>query len=257
MNHRFHQLCRFLSVCSFCLGLLLADGHGQDAAANPVASFRAANEAYSKQDYAGAIAQYEAILRDGAHSAAIYYNLGNAYWQQADAGRALLYLEKAIALEPSLAEARHNWNFIRQQAGLPNVAPEQSLLSRLAGWMPLNRWGWVLAIGAWSSALLLVLSFVRESIATLCRIFLSLTLAVVMIGSLGLWGALRQTRAMVALQKETPLRVSPLADSAVTGYMMAGERATYRESHLGYYLVQSENGKQGWVTATEAGLVWE
>ncbi len=257
MNYVFYRVCRFLLVCGLGFSLWLADSYGQAPSANPVSAFRAGNEAYSKQDFVGAIAHYEAVLQAGTHSAALYYNLGNAYWQQGDAGRALLYLEKAMALDPSLAEARHNWNFIRQQVGLPSSLPEQGLLSRLAGWMPLNRWGWVLALGVWSSALLLVLSYVWNSIATLCRIFLSLTLAVVMIGSLGLRGALRQTRTMVALHKETPLRVSPLADSAVTGYLMAGERATYRERHLGYYLVQSENGKQGWVTAHEAGLVWE
>ena len=42
------------------------------------ALFEAANKAYNEGNYAEAIPKYKSILETGNHSAAIYYNLGNA-----------------------------------------------------------------------------------------------------------------------------------------------------------------------------------
>ena len=66
----------------------------------PRALFEAGNAAYADGDFAVAIEQYEAVLRDYSHCSS-EYNLGNAYFKSGDLGLAILHYERAKALNPN------------------------------------------------------------------------------------------------------------------------------------------------------------
>ena len=80
--------------------LLAGAAPAQDAEGSTAALARAAEERYAAGDYAGAAALYEALAQAGVRSGAVYYNLGSAYWQAGDAGRALLNYRRAQAFMP-------------------------------------------------------------------------------------------------------------------------------------------------------------
>ncbi|RKR84944.1 SH3 domain-containing protein [Mucilaginibacter gracilis] len=64
------------------------------------ALFAKANNQYSKAKYKDAVQTYQSILSNGYQSAAVYFNLGNAYYKLGDIPSALLYYEKAHKLNP-------------------------------------------------------------------------------------------------------------------------------------------------------------
>lgn len=59
-----------------------------------------ANESYQRGEYAEAVQQYESLLDRGYEDAAIYYNLGNAYVETGDVGRAILSYLRARRQSP-------------------------------------------------------------------------------------------------------------------------------------------------------------
>lgn len=75
--------------------------------------FQKANGLYKENDFTGAIKIYEKLLRDGAISPSLYYNLGNAYFKSGSNGRAILYYEKAMKLNPRDKEIKSNLNYVR------------------------------------------------------------------------------------------------------------------------------------------------
>lgn len=79
--------------------LLAGAARAQDAE-GAAALARTAEERYAAGDYAGAAALYEALAQAGVRSGAVYYNLGSAYWQAGDAGRALLNYRRTQAFMP-------------------------------------------------------------------------------------------------------------------------------------------------------------
>ncbi|MDX2110329.1 MAG: tetratricopeptide repeat protein [Verrucomicrobiota bacterium] len=218
--------------------------------------FQSANEAYGKADYETAIKLYQDSITQGGASATVYYNLANAYYKQGNIGQSVLFYERALALRPGLAEARHNLQFVRHSSSLPPESDLDSPIERLASRLTLNEWGWLLGTTFWLSVFLVVFPKFSQKWGGVCRIFLTLSLAVLIVSIIGLTGAYPMTKRLVALSKETPLRVSPLADSTKAGYMAAGEMGSYSEMHMGYYLVTSQSGKQGWVAANDIGMVW-
>ena len=68
----------------------------------------AANTAYIRSDYNGALNIYNEILAQDMVSAKLFYNMGNAYYKSGELGRAILYYNRALRLSPSDEDIRHN-----------------------------------------------------------------------------------------------------------------------------------------------------
>lgn len=128
--------------------LALAAGLALPSRAQPVQSyltqaeaealFRKANDACLKEDLQGGIDGYEALVRAGWGSADVLYNLGTAELRQGRLGMAVLYLERALRLDPADADARANLEAARKMrvdklVGAPEeVGNEEPFASRLA-----------------------------------------------------------------------------------------------------------------------------
>lgn len=87
------------------------------------------NKAYEQKQYKKAVQMYEQALHDG-ESAQLRYNLGNAYYRLNDSAYAILNYEKALKLDPSNGDARHNLNMVLEKTKL-NQKPGSNFFSNL------------------------------------------------------------------------------------------------------------------------------
>lgn len=67
-----------------------------------------AQQSYDAADYSQAIQLYEAVIEQKGASAALYYNLGCAYYKQKAYARAILNFERCLLLNPGDGDARAN-----------------------------------------------------------------------------------------------------------------------------------------------------
>ena len=72
-----------------------------------------ANERYERGEYAEAAQQYEALIDRGYGDASVYFNLGNAYMESGDLGRAILSYLRARELSPRDSDIRANLDLAR------------------------------------------------------------------------------------------------------------------------------------------------
>ncbi len=90
-------------ACSFgflvTLALIILSPLAQAASRSDTA-FEAANRAFGAGKYAEAISGYEKITKENGYSAAVLFNLGNAYYHNNQFGRAILNYERALRLSP-------------------------------------------------------------------------------------------------------------------------------------------------------------
>lgn len=114
-------------------------GNGSVAAMPAVESLdQAADEAYMRggeNDYKEAIRLYKAAIERDGSSAAIYYNLGNAYYRVDSLAKAIIYYERALRLDPTDEDARANLEFVnskiidaRPADGISNILVEKTML---------------------------------------------------------------------------------------------------------------------------------
>ncbi len=75
--------------------------------------FELGNQNYIEENYMAAIEHYERVIDAGFESACLFYNLGNAYFQEGMLGMAILNYERAILIDPTDADTRHNLRIAR------------------------------------------------------------------------------------------------------------------------------------------------
>ena len=89
------------------LGLLM----GFISSAQNDVLFDEATEAYNNGNYEKAIDPYNSILESNVHSAALYYNLGNAYYKLNEIPESIYFYEKSLLLNPDDPEVKTNLGY--------------------------------------------------------------------------------------------------------------------------------------------------
>lgn len=115
------------------------------------ATVDAANQLYVAGHFDEAARIYEQEVARGVQDSAVYYNLGSAYFQRGDLGRAVLNLQRAAQLDPRDADIQANLALARQ--GTTELFVEEptgpvAFLAALTGWLTLNETA-VLVISFW------------------------------------------------------------------------------------------------------------
>ena len=74
-----------------------------------------AEKAYSADKYSEALALYEQAATNEGTSSALMYNIGNCHYRLGHPGKAILYYERALNIDPTNADARSNMEFVKSK----------------------------------------------------------------------------------------------------------------------------------------------
>jgi tetratricopeptide (TPR) repeat protein len=98
--------------------------------------FQRGNQLYQEGDFTGAIEAYEAVRVAGFESAALHYNLGNAYFKVGDLGRSILEWERALVRGRGDLDATANLELARSlTVDAVEPLPRFWLLSAWSWWV--------------------------------------------------------------------------------------------------------------------------
>ena len=219
--------------------------------------FETATAAYKQGQYARAADGYRDILDTGHASAALYYNLGNAYVRLDRLGQAIRYYEKARALRPSASRLQHNLEQARRRAGVyPGRLPPRGLAGLVAGWSPLALFvaGWLLV----GSGLAVAVVWTRPGRfdgrhpLVWGPVAGGLLLVAVALGTSYVQST--QQRAVV-VTKQAPLRTTPSPNAAADSTLLEGTLLDIRSRRAQWTEVQLADGTVGWVPVQALGDV--
>lgn len=144
-----------------------------------------ADSAYQAEDFNEAVTLYSQ-LADSVTNATIYYNLGCAYYRTDDVAHAILWLERALQLEPGNEDIRFNLEFVRDNT-IDRITPRHEMFfisfwRSIVQMMSLDQWA-MTCLACFVAALLLLLLFiyahnltVRKIAFALCIVFSLVTL---------------------------------------------------------------------------------
>ncbi len=128
-----------------------------------------ADSAYMNDNFAKATELYLEIAATEGTSSNLYYNIGNSYYRQGKLGKAILYYEKALRLDPSNKDARANLEFVNTKINYEPCDRGMFISNTVNGFaqkVPANTWA-LLAIGAFILFLAAVSAYVFSSNITL------------------------------------------------------------------------------------------
>jgi len=121
--------------------------------------FAAANASYDTGDFVSAANQYKSLVTDGASSAELFFNLGNAMHRQGSPGDAALWYHRALAVEPGMPEARQNLRVIEDETGALRVDLASSERWIAADWISPSLFPVATAMCGWLAVLLITIAF--------------------------------------------------------------------------------------------------
>lgn len=244
---KFRQLffIGFYCLITFCL-----------YAAEPSVQLASANKAYQQNDFTGAIQQYEALLKQGYRSAALYYNLGNSYYRTRDLGKAILNYERALLLDPHDADIKHNLQFVQSQ--LPDeIDPLPAFFlskwwNALSGLLSAQTWSVLALILLWIgitglSLWLLGTKRVYKKIGFVAGIIvLAISLFAFTLAN-SRTDIIQNSGRAVVLQKEIVLRSAPDTQSKEVFVLHAGSTVKLLDKIGDWHKVRLGDGVQGWL----------
>ena len=213
----------------------------------------AADEAYTKQDYATAATLYEKELATKV-SPELYYNLANAYYRQHNLGLAMLNYERALRLAPADNAIRESRNLCATKL-LDNL-PEKprNFLQRGAESLSLafspNTWAvfgilfLILSLSGFGIYYFHPLAKVKKWAFFLSRF----TLTLCAVSNYYAWSFRRayHSNKRVVVMQQTVLRSTPSAFGDSVRSLHEGYVAEFTDSLQGFYALRLPDNTNAW-----------
>lgn len=216
--------------------------------------FAAANQCYENKQYDSAIVRYAELAAQGTGSAALYFNLGNAYFRSSDLGHAVLWYLRAQRLDPSDPDIAANLDFAKRFTSIQmeGVAlnPVSSLAKSIVEPHRLSTWAW---LASFSFVLLFLTLTLRYGLGyrsgltkTAMVVMLVLTVSAVLLTTLKYDFDYITVRAVI-IAEEAVVRTGPSERSPKELDAAPGLIVEVMDESDDFYSVQFENMRRGWI----------
>jgi tetratricopeptide (TPR) repeat protein len=244
--------------------LLLILFIGFYAKAQDVARFEDATKAYNKGEYEKAIEDYQKILENGQHSAALYYNLGNAYYKMNQIAPSIYYYEKALLLQPHDAEIQNNLRYAQNMTlDAIDEIPEtgiSKIKNNIVGLFSFDQWARLAVV----FVILFVLCYIafyyfryssRKRIAFVASIISLLFAIVSVIFAFFQKKGFDADQPAIVFSSEVAIRSEPNERSQEIFKLHEGAKVNVLESLNNFDKIRLSDGKTGWLPKESIKLV--
>ena len=215
-----------------------------------------ADSAYVRGEYQQAIADYEALLKQGG-SAELYYNLGNAYYRTENITKAVLNYERALLLSPGDRDIRFNLQIAHSKT-IDKIVPETEMFFitwyyALVNLMSVDAWARVALISL-TLVIMLLLVYLFASRLWLRKIgFFGgiLLLAVFVLSNIFAWqqkqNLLFRKGAIVTAPSVT-VKSTPAKNGTDLFILHEGTKVNITDGSMrGWLEIRIADGKEGWI----------
>jgi tetratricopeptide (TPR) repeat protein len=219
--------------------------------------WNAANQSYAEGRWTDAVADYEMISQAGLESAALYCNMGNAFFKDGNVPMAILYYERALKLDPSYADARFNLELLN--SGIQDrIDPVPELIlktwtRKLCYLADSDTWA-VMFLIFMSLALFLVIVFIRGREAGWRRFGffggIVVLLTALMCLSFSLWQKNDYMKAdeAIVVRPVTSVKSSPSGEASTDLFVLhEGTKVRLIDQVGSWSNIELADGRQGWM----------
>jgi tetratricopeptide (TPR) repeat protein len=213
-------------------------------------------EFYKEGQFERAITAWESILESGEHSAALYFNLGNAYFKIEQIAPSIYFYEKALQLDPKDKDILHNLT-LAQNYTTDEIVPApqgffQSFYQATIGIFSFNGWAVLAILGSVLFAMFFIWYFLARATSKK-RMAFSLSGISLVIAGLALcmafisYGDNKNNRFAIVFAASSQVRNEPLDRSEVSFKLHSGTKVKITDTDADWVRIVIADGKEGWM----------
>ena len=227
----------------------------------PASLWDEANLAYTEGRWQDAVDGYQMIADASLESAALWCNLGDAYYRTGNVSKAILCYERSLKLDPSYDDARFNLDFLNSQIQ-DRIDPVPELI--LKTWM--RKVNHLLDSNSWAACFLvflgltlaMVLMFLLASTVAGRRIGFFTALVMLLFAacslSFSLWqkNEYMQADKAIVMRPVSSVKSSPSNESAKDLFVLhEGTKVKVIDSVGSWNNIELADGRQGWIPSSD------
>lgn len=220
--------------------------------------FQRGNKLYEKEQYAQAAEAYESVLAGGKHSAALYFNLGNAYYKQNKVAPAIYNYQRALVLSPGDKEIETNLKFaqkltIDEIKETPRVGFAK-LLRDFTGLYHYDDWAWI-AVGLAFAFLLCFIGYYFSGLTLPKRIFFVLMFVLVFAVVIAILSALfekahdQSERPAIVFAESVAVKSEPRVNASDAFVLHEGTKVMVLDKIANWTQIELADETKGWIEA--------
>ena len=224
-----------------------------------------ANKAYTEGRWDDAVAGYDMISGMGLESAALYCNLGDAYYKASNIPMAILNYERALKLDPSYADAQYNLELLKNMIH-DRIDPVPDFI--LTVWandvcrlMDSNAWA-VLFLIFLAITLAMILLFVLSPSVGGRRAGFFTAIATLILATSSLSFSLWQKNdymkidSAIVMRPVSAVKSSPSAESSQDLFVLhEGTKVKVLDQVGSWNNIELADGRQGWIPSSDIELI--
>ena len=226
--------------------------------------FDQANALYNEGKFSDAVNKYEAIIKNGQHSAELYYNLGNAHYKLNNIAPSIYYYEKALQLKPNDKEILNNIAYAKNMTiddieAVPKLGLSR-FLNKAINTLSFDNWATLSIIFVVGFVLLFVTYFFTFSTSKKRLAFVS-GLGSLLIGLICLSFAFKKqnldnnNNPAIVFAKETEVKFEPNLGSTEAFVLHEGTKVQVLDTINNWKKIKLADGKTGWIISGDIKLL--
>jgi hypothetical protein len=214
----------------------------------------AAETAYLRGDYVGAVELWSQEIRAEGVTAARLAALGNAEWRLGRKGRAMVCWERALLIDPRDPVATAGIRHSLDAGGVDR--PKPTAVEEYAAFLTADLWLLLAVAAFWTTVLCVALPRLRGRVASEANQWTRVVaLTVLALCFPGLWGSRSLDARAVVRKPEVSLRLTPTQSGEPLRGVAEGDVVRTERALNGHMRVHTADGKTGWVRAGEIEAV--
>ncbi len=217
-------------------------------------------EFYKEAEYEKAVSVWNSILESGEHSAALYFNLGNAHYKLNEIGPSIYFYEKALLLSPNDNEISNNLAFAQNKTVDAITPLPQNIFSKwysnFLGTFTFNGWAWATVVLAMLFAALFLTYYFSYTESKKRFYFITSLFALLFaIGSFSFaflsFGKFTNNQSAIIFSESAQVRSEPLMRSGISFVLHEGTKVQITEKDGDWKRIELADGKEGWMPASD------
>jgi len=222
--------------------------------------FEQGKELYKAENYVEAINAWMRILDNNQHSAALYFNLGNAHYKLSNIGPSIYYYEKALLLAPNDSDIKNNLAFA-ENARVDAIEPLPKTVfykwyHAVSDLLTYDGWAIAVVVFSMSFVLLFLLYYFSYTEGKKRMFFVSALLVVLLVGmalsmAYSTYGDAIKDQPAIIFSESIEVKDAPSLGSESSFTLHEGTKVQIIARDNDWVRIEIANGKDGWIPLSD------